>query len=248
MVYQRLKLDDDIKYIESSKTNIRGVKNKKTKTYKKNNKKKIIDKRKIGKGSPFSNQISIGFICKNKDHSHKNPICIKLFKNGKIHMTGCKNLEEVEHFYNKLYNKINNIKTEYTINDRIINIYPIKNIKEYDQNNVLVDMVNGTFKTNFKIDLSKFFKKIKEVYAEEDIFINYQKKTQLICYLKKYKITNIEKRIEKQPSIFIYNSGSINVIAVSLEILHKSYELISSFIDKYHDEIIEIDITYFTQD
>ena len=253
MVYQRLRLDNDIAYIERSKDSIRGSKNKKQTKYKiKTKKKNNNDKRKIGKGSPFSNQISIGFICCHKDHNHKNPICVKLFKNGKVHMTGCKNLEEVENFYTKLYNKVLDIKIKYTIGDRTITILPVKNIKEFKDVEITIDMVNGTFKTNFKIDLNKLYAKLKEVYTEEDLFINCEKKTQLVCYLKKYKIVNIEKRSEKQPSVFIYNSGSINVIAVSLDVLEKSYKLISEFIDKHYDELVEVNIEYdesfFTQD
>ena len=253
MVYQRLFLDEDIAYIECSKDSIRGCKNKKKAKYKKKTKKKkSTDKRKKGKGSPFSNQISIGFNCNNCEHNHNNPICVKLFKNGKIHMTGCKNLEEVRNTYNKLYEKVTVINTQYKLGDKTITINSVTNIKVADDIDFHVEMVNGTFKTNFKIDLNKLYSKLKENYTDDDIFINCEKKTQLVCYLKKFKVMNVKKQKEKIPSVFIYNSGSINIIAISLEILMNSYKLISEFVEENHGELVEQEIVYdesfFTQD
>ncbi len=253
MVYQRLFLDEDIAYIERSKDSIRGTKNKKKAKYKKKDKKKkSTDKRKKGKGSPFSNQISIGFNCNNCEHIHNNPICVKLFKNGKIHMTGCKTLVEVRNIYTKLYKKVMNIKTEYNLRSRIITINSVTNIKKHEDIDFHVEMVNGTFKTNFKIDLNKLYSKLTENYTYDDIFINCEKKTQLVCYLKKFKVMNVKKQKEKIPSVFIYNSGSINIIAISLEILMNSYKLISEFVDKNYEDLIETEIvydeTFFTQD
>ena len=252
MIYQRLYLDEDIAYIEFTK-NVRGSKDKKKPKYKKKDKKKkSTDKRKKGKGSPFSNQLSIGFKCENCEHTHNNPICVKLFQNGKIHMTGCKNLEEVKTIYNKLYEKIVNIKTEYTLGGKSITINCVTKIKKHDDVNFHVEMVNGTFKTNYKIDLTKLYSKLTEIYTDEDIFINCEKKTQLVCYLKKYKFMNVKKQKEKTPSVFIYNSGSINIIAISLELLMKSYKLISEFVDEHFEDLVEAEIvydeTFFTQD
>ena len=253
MVYQRLFMDEDVAYVERGKESIRGCKNKKTAKYKKkDNKKKSTDKRKKGKGSPFSNQISIGFNCNNCEHVHNNPICVKLFKNGKIHMTGCKNLEEVNIVYNKLYEKIIGINTEYNFGDKIITINCVTNIRIAKDIDFHVEMVNGTFKTNYKIDLNKLYSKLTDVYTDDDLFINCEKKTQLVCYLKKFKVMNEKKQKEKVPSVFIYNSGSINIIAISLDILMNSYKLISEFVEKYYEDLIEAEIvydeTFFTQD
>ena len=244
MIFQRIILDDEIKYIENGK-NVRGDKIKKKKKYN-IQKKKIIsdDKRKLNKGNPFSNQVSIGFYCNIKEHFHNKPICVKIFKNGRIQMTGCKSLEEVKITYEKLYKKINNIKTEFYLNlNQIINIYPVKNMKKVKDIKINVEMVNGTFTTNFKINLNKLNFKLKEIYDDNEIFIK-NKKTQLICYLTKFKYFNEKKKKDKIPSVFIYNSGSINIIAINLEILMKSYELISNFMNKYYKELIEVEIKY----
>jgi hypothetical protein len=244
MIYQRLLLDDEIKYIENGK-NVRGEKIKKKKTYNIQKKeRKSNDKRKLNKGNPFSNQISIGFLCNIKNHIHNKPICVKIFKNGRIQMTGCKSLEEVKITYNKLYKKINNIKIEYYLDTKKINIYAVKDIKKLEDIKINTEMANGTFSTNYKINLSKLYVKLIEIYNDEEIFINRDKKTQIVCYLKKFKYFNEKKKKEKIPSVFIYNSGSINIIAINLEILMNSYKLISNFMDKYYKELIEVEIKY----
>ena len=244
MIYQRLKMEENIVYIENSKEHIRGIKKSKKKVYKKKAIKKNNDKRKLGKGNPFSNQISIGFTCNNCNHVHNNPICVKIFKNGNIQMTGCKDIEEVEIVYNQLYTSIYNINTEFSLNDKKIQIYAVKNIKKFKDITIKIEMINGTFKSNFKIDLNKLHLKLKEHYSEEDIFINCEKKTTLICYMKKFKVINKKQRKEKSPSIFIYNTGAINIIAINKEILMNTYNLISTFIDTHFEEIVQIEMEY----
>ena len=244
MVFQRLLLDNDIVYIEAGKT-IRGIRKKQKSTYKKKNKKKKTDdKRKLGKGSPFSNQISIGFKCCEHGHVHNNPICVKIFKNGKVQMTGCKDLDEAERIYNKLYCKINDIKTEYTLNGKKIILNPVKKLKTFEQITLKTEMINGTFSTNFKIDLNKMLNKIQEKYSDEEIYINNEKKSPLICYLKIFEVFDEKKKKNKIPSVFIYNSGSINIISINNEIIQQAYEFMSKFIDDNFDDIVETTIKY----
>jgi hypothetical protein len=251
MVFQRLKIDKDIQYIESGGKEVRGEKDIKKSSYKKKEKKKKIkDKRKLGKGSPFSNQISIGFKCDIHGHIHNNPICVKLFKNGRIQMTGCKDIDEVKYVYNKLYTKLNNIETIYYLNSKEIRIFPVQNIRTFEELDIKTEMINGTFSTKCKIDLNKILNKLKEVHmndndeTEDDIYINSEKKSPLICYLKLFGIYDKKKSKNKIPSVFIYNSGAINIIAINEEIIMKSYEFISNFVDKYYDDIVETDIQF----
>jgi len=243
-VFQRLSLDDDIAYIESGKQ-IRGIRKKQKSTYKKKNKKKKTnDKRKLGKGNPFSNQMSIGFKCNECSHVHNNPICVKIFQNGKVHMTGCKNIEEVERVYNKLYQKIKNIKSEYILNGKKIIINPVKNIKEFKDITVKTEMINGTFSTNFKIDLNKMLCTIQDKYTDEEIYINNEKKSPLMCYLKIFEVFDEKKQKNKIPSVFVYNSGAINIISINYEIIMKAYNFMSKFIEDNYDNIIESQIQF----
>jgi hypothetical protein len=218
-IYKNLQISSDIIYIESGK-NIKGEKKKKK--YKKN--KKDCDKRKLSKGCPFSNQISIGIICKDKNHKHNNPISIKLFRNGRIQLTGCKDDKEIEIIYNKLYDNIN----EY-----------IENMLEYKDLKIKSEMINGTFNTNYKIDLDKLNNKIIEKYSYKEIYINNQKKASLTLYLKIFSIYDERKKKFKDPSIFIYNSGSINLIAIDKEMIMKSYKFIDDFLNKNYNDIVE---------
>ena len=244
MVFQRLLLDENIVYIEANKE-IRGIRKKQKSTYKKKNKKKKInDKRKLGKGSPFSNQISIGFKCNECNHVHNNPICVKIFKNGKVQMTGCKDLEEVERIYNGLHNKIKQIKTEYDFNGQKIVINPVQKLKTFQQIKIKTEMINGTFSTNFKIDLNKMLNCIKDKYSDEEIYIYSEKKSPLICYLKIFKVFDEKKKKNKIPSVFIYNSGSINIISINNKIIQEAYEFMSKFIDDNFDDIVETEMQY----
>lgn len=244
MVFQRLQIDEDIAYIESGKE-VRGIKKKQKSTYKKKKKKKKSnDKRKLGKGSPFSNQISIGFRCCEHGHTHNNPICAKIFKNGRVQMTGCKDIEEVERVYNQLYNKIKAIKTEYKLNDRTITINSAENLKKFEDITIKTEMMNGTFSTNFKIDLNKMLKCITEKYSDEEIYINNEKKSPLMCYLKIFEVFDEKKQKNKIPSVFIYNSGAINIISINYEIIMKAYEFMSQFIEDNYDDIIETEIQF----
>ena len=240
MVFQRLKVDNDIIYVESG-NKVRGYK-KIGKNKKK--KKNIKDKRKLGKGCPFSNQISIGFSCNIKGHVHNNPICVKLFKNGRVQMTGCKDEDEIKTIYKKLYNKLNSINTNFISKEKIIKIYPFKKLKLYKDLDIKSEMINGTFSTNFKIDLNKMLNKISEIYSDQEIYINHEKKSPLTLYLKLFSIFDVKKQTNKMPSVFIYNSGSINIISINKEIILKSHKFISNFIEENFFDLVETNLTY----
>ena len=240
VIFQRLKLQNNIVYIESNKI-VRG--NKKTKKNKKI-KKVVTDKRKLSKGSPFSNQISIGFSCNIKEHVHNNPICVKLFQNGRIQITGCKNETEIKTIYNKLYNSLLDIKKEYIYKNQKIYVYPYENLKTHEELVIKSEMINGTFNTNYNIDLTKLFLKITSIYSDKEIYINNEKKSPLTLYLKMFEIYDIKKGKNKIPSVFIYNSGSINLIAINKEIIYKSYNFINNFLNKYYNDITETKIVF----
>ena len=44
--------------------------------------------------------------------------------------------------------------------------------------------------------------------------------------------------------MFVYNSGSINIISINLETLMKSYELVSKFFDDHFEDLNETEIKY----
>ena len=236
-------LSDRIVYVECGSL-VRGVKpEKKKKRVKKDNssisKFKKIDKRKRGKGKSFSNQVSLGIYVKG----HKKPINVKLFKNGGIHMAGCRSLEEGICMYEIVTNQIKKIPIEHKVenSDKIIKIYPIENMRTVKNGNLKINMINSTFKTNFKIDQLKLYNLLLKTFSTDEIFTTYNccMSSPVRVYLKNLSIYDEKKQKRKQPSLFIYRSGSINVVVPVYELLEKSYNFINDFLKKNYNKIVQ---------
>lgn len=242
MIYERLIIDDYIGYIEYDCNNIRGIR-----TKKKKKKKKVVkntDKRKNNKNCPFANQFSIGINCQNPDHSHKNPICVKLFANGNIQMTGCKGLDEVEVIFNILKMKLEEIKTEYKCGEKTIVVSPVKNLKDFKDIEVNIEMINGTFRTNYDINLNNLYKKVKEVYTDEEVYVNFQNKSKFRFDLLKLGHYDERKNKYKTPKIFIYNSGAVNINSTDKDALYSAYEQSSKFLEEHFEDLVKREIIY----
>ena len=237
-----LPLSNQIVYVECGSL-VRGKKpEKKKKRVKKTNdisKFKKIDKRKRGKGKSFSNQVSLGVYIEN----HKKPVNVKLFKNGGIHMAGCKSLDEGKYVFNIVANHIKKIPIEHKVenSDKVIKIYPIENMVSIQNSKLKINMINSTFKTNFKIDQLKLYNLLLEKYDTEEIFTTYNccMSSPVRVYLKNISIYDEKKQKKKQPSLFIYRSGSINVVVPVYDLLEKSYTFINKFLKDNYDHIVQ---------
>jgi len=232
--------DKDIEYIEYGKI-VKGKREKK-KPKKEKEEKPNKDKRKNGKNSPFSNQMSIGLL---RDEPGLNSLCAKIFKNGKLHVTGAKSMVEIEQMYNKLYNKLTSINTTYILDNKPITINTVSNMNKYDSEKIRIEMVNGTFRINGHIDLVNLVNLIEEKYSHEEVFITKNnKKTPIICSLKMYSRFDENKQKHKIPSLFIHNSGSINISSSTIDTVYQSYEFIRNFLNDNYNDIIERKIIF----
>ena len=213
-LYSKLELSDQIIYIKYC-NNIKG--NCKTaKTKKKQN-------------QLFSNQISIGMKCSDSKHVHKNPVCGKLFKNGMLQCTGCKSLDEIEMMYNML---------------RKILIRCGIEAYEFDKTNVQLEMINATFYVSIPIDLQATNCLLSKEYEKKDIFCIQGKSSPLSISLKSLGYFDEKKKKDKVPSVFIYNTGAINIIATKLDILEQSYKLLVEILTKHWKVIAQKKIVY----
>lgn len=250
-----------------------------------------------GNNQLFTNQMSIGFRCNNKEHLHKNPISVKVFRNGRIQMTGCKNMKEINIMYNKLYNELlkvnkinrnnmnnnnniiaenstkirnntnintnnNNIvknntkvsnKTNINTNNHNKNHSPfakhtthdiVQNILPFDPKLVQIEMINGTFYVNQSLDLNQVLKMFMTEYSHKEVFIIQNKKSPLNLSVKMLGYFDEKKKKDKIPSVFIYNTGAINIIATKKPILIKTYHFIKNNLEKWWDDIVEKKIIY----
>lgn len=247
IIYNCLRINDDIIYLEKG-SRIRGDKPiKKKKRVKKDNKDprfQKVDKRKRGKGKSFSNQVSIGV--KGILEKHKKPINVKLFKNGRIHMAGARSLEEAQEIYKIVVKEIGKIPTKHMIEgtDREVDIFPIENMNISTESNLKINMINSTFQTNFKIEQLKLYNLLKSKYEITDVFTTYNNcmSSPIRVYLKCYATYDSKKKRYKQPSLFIYRSGSVNVVVPAMDLLSKAYEFINTFFKENYDEIVQKDI------
>lgn len=242
-LYDRLPINNDIIYTECGKQ-YKGKKNKKKAKYSKKEQMEKLDKRKLGRGKPLSNQISIGM---KGSTEHKNPICLKIFKNGKIQLTGCKSIEEGYTLYRKLYKYIEVIPKEFTLGDAIYKIQPIRNIIDPKDLKLDTEMINSSYNLNFEVEQLKLNNLLKKKYQDE-IFVTYDScvsSPAVRCYLMNMSVYDERKKKKKQPSCFIYRSGSVNIIVWKIDMLEKAYNFLNKFIKENFKEIVnqEIDLT-----
>ena len=246
IIYNCLPINEKIIYIENG-TNIRGdkpLKKKKRTKKEKLNRFTKVDKRKRGKGKSFSNQVSLGI--KGILEKHKKPINVKLFTNGGIHMAGPRSLEEAKSIFNTIAQEANKIPITHSIKgtDKIINIYPIENIRTIANSQLTIKMINSTFQTNFKIEQLKLYHLLKKIYEITDVFTTYNNcmSSPVRIYLKCFSTYDHKKKRYKQPSLFVYRSGSVNIVVPDMNLLDKAYNFINEFFEKNFQEIVQKDI------
>ncbi len=246
IIFNCLPTNEKIIYIENG-SNIRGdkpLKKKKRVKKEKLNRFVKVDKRKRGKGKSFSNQVSLGI--KGILEKHKKPINVKLFTNGGIHMAGPRSLEEAKYIFDTIAQEVNKISTTHSIKgtDKIINIYPIENIRTIENSKLTIKMINSTFQTHFKIEQLKLYHLLKKKYEITDVFTTYNNcmSSPVRIYLKCFSTYDHKKKRYKQPSLFVYRSGSVNIVVPDMNLLDKAYNFINEFFEKNFQEIVQKDI------
>jgi hypothetical protein len=143
-------------------------------------------------------------------------------------MTGCKTMTEIELIHNQLISKIKQIKL--SVCDSLI---------EYHDNNVQVEMINGTFYVNQPLDLNKVLNVFQKKYSYNEVFIIQNKKSPLNFSIKSLGYFDKIKCKEKIPSVFVYSTGAINIIAAKKKILYDTYEFMKKNILQNYEYIIQ---------
>lgn len=243
-LYDRLPIDENLIYIECGKE-YRGNKSKKKAKYSKKEQSGKLDKRKLCRGKPLSNQISIGM--NGIDEDHKNPVCLKIFKNGNIQLTGCKSLKEGYKLYEKLYKYIEKVEKEFTLegSDIKYKITPVKNMILPKNLKLDSEMINASYNLNFQVNQKSLNNLLNKKFDNDEIFVTYDScvsSPAVRCYLMNMSVYDERKKKKKQPSCFIYRSGSVNIIVWKEDMLHNAYKFINEFIKNHFRKIISQDI------
>lgn len=184
----------------------------------------------------FYNQVSIIFctfklegfdINKISKKEKYKTLNIKLFNNGSIQMTGCKNLDNIVKSVELLFSKFkeNNDKYKYYEGD-----LDIKNI-----DNFKIQMINTNFDMNFKINRNNLHNLLLKhnIDSSYDPIIHPCVNIKYIPEIYKNTIINNPRII----SLFVFESGSITIAGSnSIEQIIGAYNFINKLIlNNYND-------------
>ncbi|AEX61565.1 TATA-box-binding protein-like protein [Megavirus courdo11] len=175
----------------------------------------------------------------------RNYINIKVFKNGSLQMTGCKDMDD---FYNvtltlvKILKKGRLMKNKKGEQVKINYIDDIDKIGIYD---IKIRMINSNFKLNYKIDREKLANILKKYHGKhskdkEIGFVEYkfQPMGGHSCVNIKYNHENGNKT-----SIFVFQTGAVIITgAKTFDQIIIAYNFIHKILNKYYDRIKIVDL------
>lgn len=162
----------------------------------------------------------------------EKPVSVKLFSNGAIQMTGCKNPHNAIEVLYKLFNELKKEKAILDIDNKnkIIMKLFVNNLNMLDINKIdkfEIAMINSGFVIPFKIDRNK----LHILLHQENYECTYDP-VKHACVNIKYEYPG------KKISIFVFEKGSIIITGAQNYIQIKSaYEFINIFLLKNHSKI-----------
>ena len=160
-------------------------------------------------------------------------INVKLFKNGSLQMSGCKNVENINIVLGKILEKLKAVKGKLEDN-KIKEITFIDELYKIAINNFKIDMIYCNYKIQFEIDREKLYdllkkKKVKCIYEP------------CIRACVTIKFISTQDNIDsKEVSIFIFKKGNIIITgARSKKQVLEAYNYINNIFITHKDEIIK---------
>lgn len=181
----------------------------------------------------FYNQVSIQVRIKSK----LKPVNVKLFSNGSIQMTGCKNLDHALDALEMIFIEMKKVKAVLNIKAKKVIEKPfLEDLKfgslEYVKGFKVV-MINSNFKMPFKIDRYKLYNLL--VDGDYDCVFDPDVHA---CVNIKYSDPG------KTISIFVFEKGSIIITgAKNCEQIKNAYDFINVYLLKNHDAIVKHDVS-----
>jgi len=181
----------------------------------------------------FYNQTTIQI----RPEKDKNPLNIKIFKNGSIHMTGCKSIDDCINSINNLCLELVKVKAVIDINNtgKVLRkpftdcIENISINKIYD---LKICMINSGFKTEFNINRERLY----HIVNNEGIECKFDLDNHA-CVDIKYNY-----RDKKTVSIFVFEKGSVIITGAnnSSHIL-AAYNFIMKKLYENYNDIVSIE-------
>jgi TATA-box binding protein (TBP) (component of TFIID and TFIIIB) len=183
-----------------------------------NKKKKKKDKKK----NSFFNQATIEI--KPEDNKAIN---IKLFKNGSVQMTGCKNIENVYYVLDVLLNELK-IEKAVIVNGEIIDKTYVDEVDKLKISNLKIVMINSNFSVNYEINREILYK------------ILLKKNIQCVFEPCIHACVNIKYKYDENKiiSIFVFQSGSIIITGANkIDHIACAYKYINKILKENLSEI-----------
>lgn len=182
----------------------------------------------------FSNQNTI--IVQSRDDKYLN---VKLFKNGSIQMTGCKDLVDANIVINKLVKKLKEtlfIKKQ-DGNNLLTEVKFVKNINDLNVTKFKINLINTNFGISYYINKEELFTLLTSKGILCRITTNHA------CVNIKHKIINPENNIESLVSIFVFQTGNIIITgAKKAEEVRNAYNFIVNFLNQNKSKIMKKNI------
>jgi hypothetical protein len=222
--------NDDILMVKRNKDSIRTLIELK-KQSKRNN---LTVKKKLNTVNNFYNSITLIVRVTNGPSENLNlepKINVKLFKNGSMQMSGCKNINNVNIVLKKILTRLKEIKGKLE-NDKITEINFIEEVDKLGIYNFKIDMIYCNYKISIQIDREKLHdllkkKKVKCIYEP----------CSRACVIIKYT-PNVDNLENKETSIFIFKKGNIIITgARSRTQVIEAYNYINNILVTHSDEI-----------
>jgi len=194
----------------------------------------------IKKNKNFRNQVTLIFDT-NKlmelDDEKDKIISVKIFENGSLQITGCKEIINIEKCINIIFDKIKNpkkiidngIEKEiYFVNDP--KMLKISNIGYF--NNC---MINTTTEINYHINRQVLYDEL----VDSGINANYDPSNNVSVFIQ----YNLESDKSKTVSIFVFETGKINISTNELDYNYEAYKFINKFILQRANKVLVKPIT-----
>jgi len=165
-------------------------------------------------------------------------INIKLFKNGSMQMSGCKNIENVNKVLVKVINRLKQIKgVKIKKENGETEIQQITYVEELDKlgiYNFKIDMIYCNYRISIQVDREK----LHELLKKKRVKCIYEPCSRA-CVIIKYT-PNTENVDNKEVSIFIFKKGNIIITgARSKGQVIEAYNYINNILITHSDEIIK---------
>lgn len=208
----------------------------------------IVKSKKKPSNKNFYNQVTI--LMKPMNNPIRNYMNIKVFQNGSLQITGCKDMDDFNNVVNTL---IRVLKRGHDVenNGDVIHIDFVNKSNAMGIFDVRIRMINSNFKVSYKIDRKRLAKLLKKNhnFNTRDVEIGY------VEYVYEpnggHSCVNIKHRYDHSlvdsniTSIFVFQTGSIIITgAKNLNHIIMAYHYINKILKKYYDEIKIVELDY----